>query len=95
MQDAAAGVSQEGRKRGRKGVQPPHLAQGAQLVVLHHLGEAELEVAKQGDQLGAVGRRELRQVRVGGGGRRVCKCRSGCREGEGRWLLRQRGSALA
>jgi hypothetical protein len=45
---------------------PAHLPQRAQLVVLHNLCEAELEVVEQGDQLLAVGRRKLQGGREGG-----------------------------
>lgn len=36
-----------------------HLLEGSQLVVLHHLGEAELQVAEQATQLILVGLLEL------------------------------------
>ena len=42
-----------------------HLAQRAQLVVAHHLGQAELQVGEQGDQLHTVGRGKLRMESEG------------------------------
>lgn len=51
-----------------------HLAQRAQLVVAHHLVQAELQVVEQGDQLQAVGGGKLRQRK--GGRRRAVSCGS-------------------